>query len=189
MSVRTSLRRAGRVLAATISFGVLGAGVIATAVAVAGPATAHAELTGSNPSRGATVDAIPRSVTLSFSEAVSRPAAISVVGPDRTDLAVGEPRVVDNTIAVSTDAAAAPGGQYTIGYQVVSDDGHPVSGTVQFVLKGATGRQPAPAAPAAPASDPGVSRGLVVGLLAALVLSLGTVVVGLSRLVGGERRG
>ena len=38
------------------------------------------------------------------------------------------------------------GGEYTVGYRVVSEDGHPVSGVIRFFVAGVPGAPP-PAAP------------------------------------------
>lgn len=175
-------------VARLVSVAILSA--VAALVAAGAPASAHAELAGSNPVQGSTVASLPGSVRLTFSEVVGRPAAVSVIAPDGTDLADGGPGVVDDTLTQPVAAADAPAGQYSVSYQVMSADGHTISGAVQFVLQGVSGQasETAGASPA-PSADEGVGTGVLVGLVAGLVAALGMVVLGLSRLVGGSRDG
>ena len=48
--------------------------------ATAPPAVAHAELSSSSPAGGATVQELPRKVTLTFTESVRTPAFVAVTG-------------------------------------------------------------------------------------------------------------
>lgn len=157
-----------RLLARAVVLAIISA---ATALfAGAGPVAAHAERTGSTPAQGSTIGAMPHSVKLKFSEVVGRPAAVTVVGPDGSDLATGDPEVVDRTLTQPVDASSASAGQYSISYQVISADGHPVSGTVGFVLRGAARHESSPTSAWEPSPGQGVSTGVVVGLLAGLEL-------------------
>jgi copper resistance protein C len=124
----------------------------------ASPAFAHTRLESSDPADGATLDTAPSTITLTFNESIPAEfAQITVVGPDGTNHSTGSVTGADT--AVSTTVPALGGaGRYEIGYRVVSDDGHPITGSLSFTLTAAavpttvaapTG--PAPAAPAASA--------------------------------------
>lgn len=175
-----------------VSVAIIGAITVAIMGAVAmvltaAPASAHAELVSSDPAQGSTVGSVPDSVTLTFTEALDRPAAVSVIAPDGTDLAEGGPDVVGDTLTQSVSGVSADDaspGRYSVSYQVVSADGHSVSGTVAFLLRGASRDEPASSAPL---QEEGPREGVVIGLLGGLVLALGTVVLGLSRVAGGTR--
>ncbi|MFJ3098444.1 copper resistance CopC family protein [Streptomyces hydrogenans] len=110
------------------------------------PAAAHTELNGSDPANDAVLDAVPRTVTLTFSDPMSQAyAQLAVTGPDGAALGDGAPAVAGREVALSLKEARTAG-RYTVGYRVVSADGHPVSGTSAFTVR------PAPTAPSAAAT-------------------------------------
>jgi methionine-rich copper-binding protein CopC len=100
----------------------------------AGSAVAHNELIGSEPADGATVASSPARVTLIFDLPVQPGfSTVIVTGPDRTQWQAGA--AVDNGATVSMPVRPlGPVGQYTIAYQVLSADGHPVRGAVRFTF-------------------------------------------------------
>ncbi|MEU8266972.1 copper resistance CopC family protein [Sphaerisporangium sp. NPDC049002] len=157
----------------------------ALAVAVA-PAQAHNVLTGSDPKDGARLASVPGRVTLTFDQPVRADfAQVALTGPDGA-VSKAPVEVVDNTVTATLPVTAAAGA-YVVGYQIVSNDGHPVSGKVGFTVAGGAAPAPTPAPAAVPATkDPSASAvppasggGWVWGLLVvALLLSgLGILVV------------
>ena len=113
------------------------------------PALAHTELETSSPAAGARLAAPPSTVSLTFGEAVRLPASpIRVTGPDGAVWTVGMATVTDATVTAPV-SATGPAGAYTLSWQVISDDGDTIRGTVRFTLT-----EPA-AAMVAPASPPG----------------------------------
>ena len=68
---------------------------------------------------------------------------ITVVGPDGTFWTDGEVRV-EGTEVVAPVRPLGPAGDYTVGYRVLSNDGHPVSGKRGFTLTEAGTGTPAP---------------------------------------------
>jgi copper resistance protein C len=98
------------------------------------PALAHARLESSDPADGASLDAGPERVTLTYNEAVQPGfATVTVVGPDGGQFQTGE--VTADGRSVSTAVLPlGPAGKYEIGYRVVSADGHPITGSVAFTL-------------------------------------------------------
>ncbi|MDV6305572.1 copper resistance protein CopC [Rhodococcus cerastii] len=120
----------------------------ATALSIA-PAAAHATLQSSNPAENSVLDAAPDEVTLTFNQTVSQNfATVTVIGSDGMDWAASDPVVDGGTVTVDLDGLGA-GGEYTIGYRVVSADGHPITGSIPFQV---TPSSPTSAAPAAPAT-------------------------------------
>jgi len=112
-------------------------------------ALAHTSLQKSSPAAGASLAAPPTEVSLTFGEAVRLPASpIRVAGPGGAVWTVGQATVTGATVTAPV-AATGPAGPYTLTWQVISDDGDTIRGTVRFTLT-------APAAPVvAPASPPG----------------------------------
>ncbi|MBE3014206.1 copper resistance protein CopC [Microbispora sp. NEAU-D428] len=118
---------------------------------VATPARAHDVLVASDPKDGAVLDAVPASVTLTFDQAVRRDfARIAVTGPDGAHYEQGEITVDGRNVSVGV-RPGTPAGAYAIGYRIVSNDGHPVTGAVKFSV---TGGGAAPGAVTAPAATP-----------------------------------
>jgi copper transport protein len=118
--------------------------VLLAAFAVFGgavPASAHAALTGSDPAQGAVVSSAPRQVTLTFSEGVTMSGgSIRVLDPHGRRVDTGGIREVRGG-AGRADPAARRGiglkprlahGTYTVAWQAVSADSHPVSGAFTF---------------------------------------------------------
>jgi methionine-rich copper-binding protein CopC len=106
----------------------------ATAIAV--PAQAHAELKSSNPASGATLDAPPKQVELTFSDVVSLPDgdAITITGPDGAKWPVSQAHAVDKTITAVVDGASAHAGAHTVAWRAQADDGDVISGTFTFTV-------------------------------------------------------
>jgi methionine-rich copper-binding protein CopC len=100
----------------------------------ASPALAHTRLVSSDPADGAGLDTAPSSVALTFNDDVATEfATITVVGPDGAEWQAGEVTGTDGTLSVPV-RPLGPAGRYEIGYRVVSDDGHPITGRVAFTL-------------------------------------------------------
>jgi copper transport protein len=102
-------------------------------LAGAGPASAHAALTGSDPRQGAVVDKAPARVTLTFSETVSLDDdSLRVLDPRGARVDDGRPADTGGTTYTLKLRPGLPDGTYTVAYQVVSADSHPVSGAYTF---------------------------------------------------------
>jgi copper transport protein len=102
-------------------------------LAGAGPASAHAALTGSDPRQGAVVDKAPAQVSLTFSESVSMDDdSLRVLDPKGKRVDDGSPSGTGGTTYSVKLHAGLPDGTYTVTYQVVSADSHPVAGAYTF---------------------------------------------------------
>ncbi|WP_327183969.1 copper resistance CopC/CopD family protein [Streptomyces sp. NBC_01334] len=104
-------------------------------LAGAGPASAHAALTGSDPAQGVVVDKAPTQVSLTFSETVSmNDDSLRVLDPKGTRVDTGKPSEVSGTTYAVQLHSGLPDGTYTVTYQVVSADSHPVAGAYTFSI-------------------------------------------------------
>lgn len=115
---------------------VAGFGVLLLAICLATAAHAHAVLIGAEPADGSVVAAAPQMVVLRFNEVVA-PTAVSLLD------AAGKPRdvairAVDQSVMV-TLPASLPRGTQVLNYRVVSQDGHPVAGSLLFSIGVVTG--------------------------------------------------
>lgn len=119
-----------------------GLGLFALAV----PASAHNSLISSNPTNDASLAAGPQSIVLTFDQPVQEGEglnSIAVTGPDGNEWQ-GGPAKVDSNVVTAPVRELGPTGVYTIGFRIVSADGHPVSGEVKFTLTTAGNGTPAP---------------------------------------------
>ncbi|MFF8191421.1 copper resistance CopC/CopD family protein [Streptomyces bobili] len=127
-------------------------------IAGTGQASAHAALTGSDPAQGTVVDKAPTQVSLTFSEQVSTDAdAVRVLDPKGKRVDTGEPSAVGGTTYSVPLHSGLPDGTYTVTYQVVSADSHPVAGAYTFSIG-------APSATSVSASTREAGDGVVGGL-------------------------
>ncbi|RCH66503.1 hypothetical protein DT019_22730 [Streptomyces sp. SDr-06] len=127
----TASRPLTRLLLVTVALlGALFAGAV--------PASAHAALTGSDPKEGAVVATAPAQVALTFSEGVALDAnSIRVLDPtgkrsdtaELVNLCSGD--VVKYGVRLRT---GIPNGTYTVAWQAISADSHPVSGAFTFSI-------------------------------------------------------
>ncbi|MFE0735661.1 copper resistance CopC/CopD family protein [Streptomyces sp. NPDC058855] len=155
------------------------AALLGTLLAGAAPASAHAALTGSDPKDGAVVATAPKEVNLTFSEQVAMSAdSIRVLDPAGRRVDTGEiidlcsGAVVRYGVALR---AGLPDGTYTVAWQTVSADSHPIAGAFTFSV-GA----PSATSVALPERSPG---GGLVGVLYGIARYLSY--AGFAVLVGG----
>ncbi|MFF9034094.1 copper resistance CopC/CopD family protein [Streptomyces sp. NPDC014892] len=122
------------------------------------PVSAHAALTGSDPQQGSVVQEAPDQVSLTFSEKVAvSDGSVRVYDPKGKEADTGE--VTDlggNSYAVGLHSGL-PDGTFTVTYQVVSADSHPVSGAFTFSVG-------APSKTTVAVPEQGAGGGLVGGL-------------------------
>jgi copper transport protein len=95
-------------------------------------AHAHASLHMTEPRDGSVVAVAPASIKLFFSEPVS-PTRLMITMPDGSSAALE--RFVANGRVVEIEPPADPAkGTYLVSWRVVSEDGHPVAGTIVFSI-------------------------------------------------------
>lgn len=185
-------------------------GMLLLVVLGAGAAQAHSELVSTTPEDGQVLDAPPTELTFTFNEDLL-PDFVNFVATDPAgqvlELAVSG---VSGPTATVAWPAEAPGGEWRVDYRVVSQDGHPVEGSIAFAYAASsptpspspTSAAPSPApttssaepAPeptsaepsptVAPASD---SSGLSAGWIIAIIAVVAIVVIAIVGLLARRR--
>jgi hypothetical protein len=114
-----------------------------------------------------------------------------VAGPSGTRVERGPARVLDSTASIRVDVTAA--GRYTVGYRVVSADGHAVSGQTRFRFTPGGSARPGTAQPSANSAQSGHEGdaaggngpGRVIGIVAGAGLVGGLALLTVRRMPGG----
>ncbi|MCX4511914.1 copper resistance protein CopC [Streptomyces sp. NBC_01619] len=105
---------------------------------LAGTASAHAALTGSNPKDGAVLATAPKDVTLTFSEQVALGNdSIRVLDPKSKRVDTGELNNLCSGNIIKYGVTLHAGlleGTYTVAWQAVSADSHPIAGAFTFSI-------------------------------------------------------
>lgn len=101
-------------------------------IGAAGPASAHADLVSSDPVDGSVVESAPESITLNFNSAILDSTAELAVSNSAGELVNGIVTESVQTSATAVWPADLPGDTYTVAYRVVSEDGHPITGSFSF---------------------------------------------------------
>lgn len=150
--------------------GPLAASAALLSLLLSAPASAHTSLTGSDPADGAAVPA-PSRVTLTFNEELR--SARVVIRPEKSETEVQRGTAkLEGAEVVQRIKGTLPDGKYTIGYRVISADGHPVTGVLSFTVAGsapagaadpAASAKPADTAEAADEAEGGATRWVMVG--------------------------
>jgi copper resistance protein C len=120
----------------------------------AGPAQAHTALKESSPAKGATVPS-PSQIVLTFTDSVIVPQVV-VTGASGAKHQSGPAKAKGDKVTQPIEGTLEPG-TYTVGWRVVSADGHPVTGTYKFTVEGAPKASGTPGQAAVPAPVPQAS--------------------------------
>lgn len=127
---------------------------------MAAAASAHASLSTTEPRDGSVVSTPPRVITLSFNEPVS-PTSLKLTRPDGSSTPLDHFVLTGATVEI-TPPGELSRGTYVLSWRVVSEDGHPVGGSVVFSV----GQANATARGAASEIDWPVRIGLWIGKVA-----------------------
>ncbi|HEX2563327.1 MAG TPA: copper resistance protein CopC, partial [Acidimicrobiales bacterium] len=120
------MRRAALLLLALVAGAAL-------ALGPAGPAHAHASLESSSPAASSVLDEPPTDITLDFDEPVTAQAdGIRLLDSSANPIALGAPEQGSDSTVVVAAVPEIPDGAYVVAWQVVSQDGHPLSGAFAF---------------------------------------------------------
>jgi methionine-rich copper-binding protein CopC len=103
----------------------------------AAPASAHAQLIGSDPAAGSTIHALPEAVTLTFSDALVTAGGgegnhITVIDPMHGIISAAHTDVSGTVVSTVLSPSMVMDGTYHVSFRVVSTDGHVVEGTFTF---------------------------------------------------------
>ena len=110
------------------------------------PALAHAALIGSSPSEGSVLTQAPTHLVLNFNEPVS-PLLLRIFGPDGSVSDLAGAVWNDDGLDVPVTFGLARG-THLVSWRVISQDGHPIGGSLSFSV-GEPGGHAAPASDAA----------------------------------------
>ncbi|GCB51273.1 copper resistance CopC/CopD family protein [Streptomyces sp. NL15-2K] len=111
--------------------------VLALLFGGAGPASAHAILTRSDPADVSVLKTAPKQITLAFSESVSfSGASLRVLSPKNLRVDRGPVTHAGGKMDTARVMLAGklPEGTYTVSWRVISADSHPVSGAFTFSI-------------------------------------------------------
>lgn len=118
----------------------VGMAVAAVAVfATAVPASAHDSLVHSTPEADESLATAPESITLTYSGELlvlgdsTQGAVVLVIDESGRDWATGDVEVSGSTVTATVEPGMPDAG-YQVRWQVVSEDGHPISGIVPFTI-------------------------------------------------------
>lgn len=99
------------------------------------PASAHDEIVGGSPEPDSTVTDVPESIELENSATPQDSFNTVALSLDGDQIVSGEPTVDGSTLALDIPGNVdLSDGEYTVGYQVTSSDGHPIRGSYTFTL-------------------------------------------------------
>lgn len=132
-----------------VSLAGVGTALVVMASSIAFPASAHSELLASAPENGSTVSDVS-DVSLTFGEEiVGEYTTLRLANESGEEIELGAPTMDATNTVVTTRIIAAPivDGTYALGYYIVSIDGHPIEGTITFVVSGSPAPAPAPVEP------------------------------------------
>ena len=105
-----------------------------TTLLVTPAAQAHSTVVASSPGQNSTVQTPPKDVSITFNEDISPEFVRLTVMKDGSDRAKGEPKV--EVAKMSVEVGELDPAKYTVGYRVVSADGHPIQGSYEFTIAG-----------------------------------------------------
>lgn len=157
----------------------------------AGPtAYAHDVVIDSNPVNGATIDSFPRSLSLVFS-GEPKPGFNTVAVSDASNskvLFTADPHIEGRNVSVDVPSDITPGpGDYILGFQITSSDGHATRGKTTFTVAGERAEGASTSSDASGVTPPVEAQGFpgwlwpVIGLLAVAGIGSGTIVALRSR--------
>jgi methionine-rich copper-binding protein CopC len=132
--------------------GLLAAAALGLAAA---PAQAHNTLVSSNPAAGSVVTEQPETFAITTNDALLEAGgtanAIQVRGPGAEPLYYGDGCMTVQGPTLTTPVTLGQPGEYTVIWQVVSADGHPIDGEYTFTWQPAEGQELAEGVTAVPA--------------------------------------
>ncbi|MET3575532.1 copper resistance CopC family protein [Bhargavaea ullalensis] len=114
--------------------------ILAIILVFAAPAAAmaHSNLETSDPEDGSTADEPVKVVTLTFSGGIEGESKMTLSGPDG-EVELKDIQVNEN-VMTATPAEPLTDGDWTVKYNVISEDGHPIEGEVKFTASNQGGK-------------------------------------------------
>ncbi len=132
-----------RIVNPTMRTAVIGLGALILWISGGGIAAAHTALTSSDPAKDATVTASPGAIVLTFNEDINPSlATIGVSSADGRNWVSGASQGEGPRLKSVIGPDRPGNGVYTVGYRVLSADGHPVTGSYTFTIAGVPDESP-----------------------------------------------
>ncbi len=171
----------------------------------AGPASAHARLVSISPADGATLTTAPTEVVVTFDDTVTPGlSVVTVKSSNGANVAQGKATEAGPVVTQAL-LPDLPGGAYTVAWKIVSDDGHPVSGTSTFTVQtedatplasatsttsssSATTTATATSSPSTSVAAPGAGGGIAGAKGLLYILALAAIVYGILGLARARRK-
>jgi copper transport protein len=111
----------------------LGAWVV-LAISGATPALAHATVAGTDPAESSRLEAVPKTVTMTFSEDVTLGGGyLKVVDSKGNEVSSGGAKITGRDVTVPVRTGLGDG-SYIVSYRITSADSHPINGAYAFVV-------------------------------------------------------
>ncbi len=157
-------------------------GVIAMLMSV-GMASGHSQLVSSDPVDGSVLSTPPTQVVLTFNEALLKEAVDVAIANGAGEAVSGAVATAVGAIVTIPWTADLPPDNYSVSYRIVSDDGHPITGSIGFAYTSASS-SPSVITPeatpevmpeASPTSEP--APGFPIGLVALILALAATITV------------
>lgn len=136
---------------------------VAAVLAVAQPASAHNSIVSTSPAEGSTITEQPEQLVITTNDNLldlgeaGQSNQIQVTGPDAQELYYGTACAAVNGPALVMPLQLGEAGEYTVVWQLVSTDGHPLSGSYTFDWAPAEGQELATGSPTPPCATSGAS--------------------------------
>lgn len=102
---------------------------------LAPPALAHDTLISTDPEDGATLDAAPETITLTYSANVLEVSPVVRIADEGGSAAVDLKPTVEGPHVTAPVPGDLSAGKHTVQWRVVSSDGHPIEGSFTFTTK------------------------------------------------------
>lgn len=124
----------------------------------ASPASAHDELISSDPAESSVVETLPSRAVLTLSGKVRKVRSVTVTGPEGE---VANGKATFRGDEVRQNLWSGPDGEYVLAYDVVSADGHQVTGEVHFEVGPVSGPTDSGSRPTVEQDAGGGQRGIL----------------------------
>ncbi|BAD60577.1 putative copper resistance protein (plasmid) [Nocardia farcinica IFM 10152] len=148
----------------------------------AGSARAHSQLDSSVPAADAVVDTPLTLITLTFNQQIGTAFAnVGLTDAAGTSWAAQVSKVEGKTVRVAV-SPTMPAQKYTVAYRVVSDDGHPITGSYEFTYASGSATTTAPSGAPSPSSVTAAGESSATALSSSLPWPL---IVAVIVLIGG----
>lgn len=96
--------------------------------------SAHTGLKSSSPADGETVTESMQEIHLEFETAIENGSTLSLIDESGTEISIENVELSENKMTATT-TDPLKGGQYTVNWRIVGEDGHVIEGTYLFIVQ------------------------------------------------------